>query len=203
MTPVNKKTLMGLIAMVSMMPMSSYAWHGDGHRGWDGEFGPRGEGNWFDHCDARAPHAMRGHRVQRHTFGPVVRTFGMDEKQAKSYADDVKKLVNITKKQEAAWNVFSQSFIALAAARYEHHESHKDFRHMSRQEFLEHRSHWMTKQAKAFDGFVKVRAQLQNVLTPEQMERFDFIVATGHLVEPSGYHSLKEDLQKTRVPEKP
>ena len=200
MTPVNKKALMGLIAMVSMMPLASYAWHGDGHRGWDGEFGPRVEGNWFEHCDVSAPHVVRGHRAKRHTFGPVVRTFGMDDKEAKSYVDDVKKLVNITNKQEAAWSAFSQSFVALAAARYEHHESHKDFRHMTRQEFLEHRSRWMTQQAKAFDGFVKARGQLQKVLTPEQMDRFDFILATGHLIEPQGYRPLCEDIPKVSAP---
>lgn len=196
MTPVNKKALMGLIAIVSMMPFASYAWHGDGHRGWDGEYGPRGDGNWFDHCDMRTSHATRGYHAQRHIFGPVVRTFGMDGNEAKNYVADVKKLVNITQKQEAAWNSFSQSFVALAEARYEHYESHKDFRNMNRQEFLEHRSRWMTQQAKAFDGFVKARAQLQKVLTPEQMERFDFVVATGHLVEPSGYRSPRSDLQK-------
>lgn len=55
---------------------------------------------------------------------------------------------------------------------------------MTRQARLEARSAFMNEHAKAFDAYVKARAELQKVMGEEKMVEFDHIVNTGSLLEP-------------------
>ena len=67
---------------------------------------------------------------------------------------------------------------------------------MDHQQFLEHRSQWMGDHAKAFDAFVKARAQLVKTLSAEQVDRMDYILGTGRLAHHKNDFKRMGDGQK-------
>ncbi len=176
-----KNILLTATMVAVAVPMTAYAWHGNdnGPRGFDNDNAPRAHCYWED--DQGGP---RGYQhAPRHGYmgGHVVRTFGMDAQEARDFMGDVKKVLGIGTKEDKAWGALSNAYVNLATVRDTHHDKHRDARKMDHQQFLEHRSQWMGEHAKAFDAFVKARAQLVRTVSAEQVDRMDYILSTGRL----------------------
>lgn len=195
------KNILLTAAMVAVaVPMTAYAWHGNGNgpRGFDNDNAPRAHCYWGD--DQGGP---RGYQhAPRHGYmgGHAVRTFGMDAQEARLFMDDVKKVLGISAKEDKAWGAMSSAYVNLAVTRIVHRDEHREARKMDHQQFLEHRSQWMGDHAKAFDAFVKARAQLVKTLSAEQVDRMDYILGTGRLAHHmNGDFGRAGDVQK-KVP---
>lgn len=176
MTPAYKNALLSLVLMGSILPMSSFAWHGNTQN-----FSHPTNGSRFDCPYNRSSQHVHAQNYQGRHKGSSIRTFGMTEGNAKNYMADIKKLLNITPKQEAAWNSFERSYVALAKTRNEHRNSLNPQQPSSDQKALEARSHWMNEHAKIFATSVQARSVLAKSLSTEQMNKLNTLIATGSL----------------------
>ena len=180
-----KPLIIAAILSAGLIPLSSFAWHGGPH--WDDQPGP----GWHHRYDG--PHCgywQDGPRVgPRHKAMPPrafmhreVHTFGMDREQAGVFMDEVQAIFGVTAQQKNAWQQMKQAYTDMAQVRCDHRAAFKPG--MTHQQRLEARSAFMKEHARTFDAYVQARAQLQKVMTEEQMAQFDHIVRTGSLIKP-------------------
>lgn len=129
-----------------------------------------------------SPQHVRAQNYRAQYKGSSIRTFGMTESNTKNYIADVKKLLNITPKQEATWNsLFERRYVALAKTRNEHRNSLNRQQPSSAQKTPETRSHWMNEHAMMFATSVQARSELAKSLSTEQVDKLNTLITTGSL----------------------
>lgn len=178
-----KPFILAAVLSASLIPLSAFAWHGgywDDHPGpgWHHRYdGPHG-GYWCDGPRVGPKHRLAPRAPMRHG----VQTFGMDREQAVAFINEVGAVLGITSGQQKVWQQLQKAYGDLAQVRFEHRRAFDPA--MTRQARLEARSHFMTQHAKAFDSYVKVRAELQKTLGNEKMVEFDHLINTASLLQP-------------------
>ena len=178
-----KPFIIAAVISAGLIPLSSFAWHGapcwDDHPGpgWHHRYdGPR-DGYCGD-CYRMRPHHMAGPRF---AMDRGVHTFRMHAQEATDFLNEVGTVLGIDTKQKA-WQQMQKAYGDLAQVRFDRREAFRPG--MARQDRLQARSDFMNAHAKAFDAFVKARADLQKAVGEETMEEFDYIVNTGSLLTP-------------------
>ena len=176
----NKALVIAAIVSAGLIPLSSYAWHGGPC--WDRYDGPQWRHGYDAPCGYWADGPMNRHHQGRpgimHNRG--VHTFGMNHDEAMHFIDEVGMILGV-KASDKAWQQTQQAYAQLAQVRSDRHNLWKPG--MTRQARLEARSEFMNQHAKAFDGYVKARAELLKVLGEEKMAQFDYVVNTGSILE--------------------
>lgn len=182
---MTKKPLaIAAIVSAGLIPLASFAWHGapcfDDHPGpsWHYRYDGPQCGYWNDGPRV-GPRHQAPHRMP---MSHGVRTFGMDRENATQFINEVGAVLGIDPAQQKAWQQVQKAYADLAQVRYERREAMEPG--MARQARLEAQSAFMGAHAKAFDGYVKARAELQKALGEEKMVQFDHIVNTGNILEP-------------------
>lgn len=179
-----KPLIFAAVLSAGLIPLSSFAWHGAPC--WDEQPGP-GWHHRYDgpHCGYWADVPRRGphHRVPARLLEQRgVHTFGMDREEALDFINEVGAVLGVSATQQKAWQQMQKAYGDLAQVRLSHRAAIEPG--MTRQARLEARSAFMNEHAKAFDAYVKARAELQKVMGEEKMVEFDHIVNTGSLLEP-------------------
>lgn len=188
MTTKSMKVLLPALLTLSMIPISSFAWHGDGPHMARGDYDCRPYHEDWVKAPPRGPKQQLRAPVEHHRHCVQgAHTFGLDGEQARSFMKDLHAILNVQTKQDKVWEKMVSAYEGLATVRHQHRMEKKDLDQLSRQAFLEHHNQVLIENAKAFDAFVKARAELEKVLTPEQMERFDQIITSGRIVKPGRF----------------